>query len=377
MKRQLLFTTFALAAVSLLAGPGGIKYIESSFDLAVPNEQGVTLYYLKHYEDPSDENTLLGLKVVVPQGWDLDINGYPDPVWSHEFPYEAEIIRVPEYVSGMKVIGIGDYAFRDAPNLTTVELPNTIEWIGNEAFESDEQLRNVNIPASVKWVGNGGFQYSGLEEITVPASASGWDMCVFQSCPNLKTIHFDDALTAIPERMFFGCESLESVTFPASLHKIGLGAFSACSALRHAPLPAGLDTIEMGAFIDAPLQELTLPAGLKNVQANAFTNLSLSLTYITSLITEPAGVLEEMAFSDEWNEESQQMHLPKLRVPKGTKDLYMADTEWSKFEIEEEGKTAIDNVNDTQQAERKTLRNGMMIIEHNGMIYNVTGNEVR
>ena len=382
MKKGLLFVFAMLGLVtSLTAGPGGVDYIDGCFDYSVPNDDGVTLYYKKVYKDPeADPLVLLGLEVVVPQGWDLDINGYHDPIWSHEFPYQDTVIRVPATVMGLNVIGIGDYCFREAPNLRQVVLPNTITYVGNEAFESDTMLKELNLPESIEWAGLGAFQYSGFEHISIPASAANWDMSAFQMCPYLTQINFAQNLTIIPERMFFGCDSLETVVFPDSLRTIGLGAFSACSALKHVTLPEGLLEISMGAFIDAPLEELTIPATVRSIGSYAFTDIS-HMPYVTSLIMTPAGVLEEDAFGAKWGgdeEEGGTPSLPTLRVPQGTRNLYLADSEWSKFTIEEMTTDALDTISQKPKAKsQKLIRNGQLIILRDGRSFNALGTEIK
>ena len=56
-----------------------------------------------------------------------------------------------------------------------------------------------------------------------------------------------------------------------------------------------------------------------------------SLTLITSYIENPAGVLREDAISGWWEEQIPQVQAT-LYVPAGTKALYQADSEWSKFQ---------------------------------------------
>lgn len=378
-KSMFLMVALLSLATKMSAGPGGVEYINGCFDYSVANSDGVMLYYKMVYEDPEAEPlVLLGLEVVVPQGWDLDVNGYHDPIWSHEFPYQDTVIRVPATVMGMNVIGIGDYCFREAPNLRKVVLPNTILSIGNEAFESDTLLKELNLPESVEWAGLGAFQYSGFEHITIPASAANWDMSAFQGCPYLTQINFAEGLTLIPERMFFGCDSLETVVFPDSLKTIGLGAFSACSNLKHITLPEGLQEIQMGAFIDAPLEELTIPSTVQSIGSYAFTDLS-HMSYITSLIMSPVGVPEENAFGASWGggeEGEEQPTLPTLRVPQGTRTLYLSDTEWSKFTIEDISTDLREDVRERNSSDKKILRNGRMLIIRDGKMYDVLGAEV-
>ena len=56
-----------------------------------------------------------------------------------------------------KVTAVGNGAFAESSNLTSVSLPSTITSIGNYAFGNCSQLSNVNIPNTVKTIGASAF----------------------------------------------------------------------------------------------------------------------------------------------------------------------------------------------------------------------------
>ena len=134
----------------------------------------------------------------------------------------------------------------------------------------------------------------------------------------------------------------------------------------------------MGAFIDAPLTELTIPASVRSIGSFAFTDVS-HLSSITSLITEPAGVLEENAIGRSWGgeEEEQTPTLPLLRVPKGTISLYQADSEWSKFPIEEIVTSDIEKTDYQSSTINKVMQNGQVLMLRDGKTYTAIGTEVK
>ena len=167
------------------------------------------------------------------------------------------------------------------------------------------------------------------------------------------------------------------MTLPESVRKIDIGAFSACDSLAHINLPANLDTIAFGAFTEAPLEEVIFPANLKSIQPRAFRGIAAE--EISSLIMEPAGVLEEEGITGAYNWDTEtEAPLPKLRVPKGTKALYQADPEWSKFVILEEGEeTGIDQIVNRPSSNHKWMHDGQILILRDGKIYNALGNEIK
>ena len=74
--------------------------------------------------------------------------------------------------------------------------------------------------------------------------------------------------------------------------------------------------------------------------------------------------------------------LAHIYVPAGSVDDYKGATGWSaKASIIEAipggGETAVDNIQIDKAQGTKVLRNGMLLIERNGKLYNATGTEVK
>ena len=359
MRKNLLAAALLMLSVSAFAG--GI--IRDSYDFSADNGEGVTIYY---------KNVEGGAMVVLPY-----YDSSTDPMWVSwtEYVYTDPVIKVPEMAGGLTVVAIDNNALYNSPAIQTITLPNTIKSIGSWAFAGDSSLTSINIPESVEYVGESAFNSTGLSSAHVSAKMADWGMSLYQGCFNMQNITFDEDVTVIPERIFFNCEWLKSVTLPESVHKIDIGAFSACDSLAHINFPAKLDTIAFGAFTEAPLEEVTFPASLKSIQMRAFSRIAAE--YITSLIMEPAGVLQEEGITGVYDWETETYApLPKLIVPKGTKALYQADAEWSKFTILEGEETGIERV---QRAEKayKTVRNGQLVIERDGRTFNALGAEIK
>ena len=69
--------------------------------------------------------------------------------------------------------------------------------------------------------------------------------------------------------------------------------------------------------------------------------------------------------------------LCKLYVPAESIDLYRVATTWMDFDIQPMPATAIENIQNGNVQTTKALRNGHLLIEHNGHIYNVQGARVK
>ena len=93
-------------------------------------------------------------------------------------------VRIPQGISTLK------RTFQGYKDLTSVELPNTLESISYGAFWRCEKLTEVVIPEGVTEIGKEAFRYcSQLKKVTMPATVKRVESSAFAGCPEL-TIHF-------------------------------------------------------------------------------------------------------------------------------------------------------------------------------------------
>jgi len=105
---------------------------------------------------------------------------------------------------------IGDYAFCDCTELTSINIPNGVTTIGDCAFKGCKGLSSVTIPDGVASIGAGAFyDCMGLSSVTIP-----------------------DGVTSIGGGAFAWCSSMTSIIIPSSIMRIGEGAFAGCYELE-------------------------------------------------------------------------------------------------------------------------------------------------
>ena len=153
-------------------------------------------------------------------------------------------VTVPNSVTSM-----GDCAFQNCSNLTSVEIPTSVTSIGRSAFAGCSSLTSITIPNSVTSIGNAAFQMcSSLTSITIPNSVTSVGEYTFSSCSNLISVTIPNSVTNIGDNAFINCEALTSVTIPNSVTSIGNEAFAYCSALTSVTIPNSVMSIGNFAF---------------------------------------------------------------------------------------------------------------------------------
>ena len=121
------------------------------------------------------------------------------------------------------VKSIGEYAFSDCTNLTSIEIPSSVIILHNFAFLNCSNLTSIEIPSSVTSIG--WFTFSNctsLTNINIPNSVTTIGGCSFDNCTSLTSIVIPDSVTSIAEDSFSRCTNLtiycEATSKPEGWH---------------------------------------------------------------------------------------------------------------------------------------------------------------
>src|ERR1035437_2131053 len=218
-------------------------------------------------------------------------------------------VSIPETINGLRVTGIGNYAFGSRYDLESIVISDTVTNIGanallycglitisvatnNSAYCSvDGVLFNKRrtvlvrfpprktggyaIPTTVASVGDSAFDDCMLTNVTVPASVTKLGNDVFGDCQFLTSVAILGPVTSIGNASFAGCWSLTKVTLPNTITSFGDSAFASCVALPRISMPSGLRNIGDSAFnYCTSLTNIALPNGVTNIGAYAFEECS-------------------------------------------------------------------------------------------------------
>lgn len=200
------------------------------------------------------------------------------------------------------VTAIGNGAFFDYDNLTSVTFPNTIKEIGEDAFYDCNNLTSAVLPKSIKTIGDYAFDF----------------------CSELKNIGSLNMVEKVGKFCFYGTQ-LERITIPATLAEIGEGAFSGSPKLQEIVVEAGNPTYDSrgkcnaiieketntlhtacvntvipndvtiigpSAYRSVPIESIEIPSWITTIEKYAFFNTTLKSIVIPDNVTK----LGEAAF---------------------------------------------------------------------------------
>lgn len=278
------------------------------YDFSAKNDVGVTLFY-KFSTMDYNEVVLVSPSAGYYKG---DIRIPP------EVTYKGNVYRVTS---------IGDEAFWNCIELTSIVIPNSVTKIGNLAFYMCWGATSLTLGNSVTSIGDQAFTCCSFESIEIPGSVKEMGRNCFSKNNSLKSVTILNGVTKIGNYAFYSCSNLKSVTIPNSVTELGDDAFGDCESLESITIPNNVTTIGNYAFEGcSTLESITIPNSVKELGEYAFHGCT-SLTKIYSHITEPFPIYEYgMGIED---------HVT-LFVPLGTKSKYKITQGWKKFTSIEE-----------------------------------------
>jgi hypothetical protein len=130
------------------------------------------------------------------------------------------VVAIPKKIEGLPVIEIGKGAF-EGKGLTKITLPQSIGKIGDRAF-ANNRLSAVTIPdmvygipvtriaatsdSTVKYIGNGTFNFTTIQNLTLPAGLAEIDDGAFLGFTIQQVIFPNDSVKELWNRAYPGIE---------------------------------------------------------------------------------------------------------------------------------------------------------------------------
>lgn len=202
--------------------------------------------------------------------------------------YGATVIKCPKQYQGNVTIPshvtyegltycvtmIYTQAFYSCMGITSVTLPNTIEYIAQGAFWNCSNLTSINIPPSVKKIAR--IAFSGCEKLAKVniTDVKAWCNIEFETEESnpLLFSHF----------LFLNGKKIKNLVIPDGVEIIKGNAFNECYGLISVTIPNSVTSIEERAFCKCiNLESVKIGNGVKRIGNFAFfKNENLSVVYL-------------------------------------------------------------------------------------------------
>ncbi len=260
-------------------------------------------------------------------------------------------------------------------NISSVELPESLEKIGERAFAAVDggtsSLKRVNIPKNVKYIGYYAFAGTPLVRVYYNAEnaslyneyGENYNVHIFPE--SVTRVIIGEGVKSIPANLFYGLKNIARLEMPSTVESIGNYAFNGCSSLSHIDLPSSLREIGEGAFAGCAFQSVTsymrepFVLGSASVQEGETEKLGwkdengnitwyestgkttvwdpnagyewLPYHYVNASSETPFGNIDYSYERGNAEEEAanKKAVVPLLKVPNGTLDAYLADPSWA------------------------------------------------
>ena len=203
---------------------------------------------------------------VCSKGYDIHIDEISDFTLTKENKSTVEGLTGNEvyipaaFTSGGKwyrIVKIGEKAFYNNMDITSVVIPNTVTSITDSAFYGCVKMNSVTLPDGLTEIGSSAFHF----------------------CSSITSIALPSSLVTIGNSAFFNCTSLRDLVLPEKLVTIGDNAFKGCSNIKKAPIPASVKTIGKNAFMNCGITSFIGGAGLESVGEGAYSGCKINTVF--------------------------------------------------------------------------------------------------
>jgi len=262
--------------------------------------------------------------------------------------------------------------FSDCVNITSVELPETIDTLGSDSFSGCIGLEKFYIPRNVMQTHNNPVRgCSNIREIIVQDGNNRYSSIdgVLYRISNKRIVAYPPAkegetytigqkVQRVEASSFYGCKNLKKIVLPETVVRIEHDAFERCTKLEEINIPDGVTEIGYGAFRNClSLQHIILPLSLSNDGLGSYVfSGCTNIKSITVKQTIPVycydSDFEQICYDN-----------ATLYVPKGCKSKYETSAGWMNFKHIEESDIpdAIYNDNPFENPEENQIIAGYTI----------------
>ena len=191
------------------------------------------------------------------------------------------------------VTKIGSWAFAGL-KITSVKFNKKLKSIGDCAFYECENISSVTLPSGIKSIGDDAFYgvSSKFTTVTIPSSVTELGDCAFYNIKKVKissmkafcNITFG-GYAFIGSRgrysLYLNGKKVKTAKIPSGIKRIKNYAF-ADSGITSVSIPSSVTSIGKNAFRDSALSGISIPKGVSSIESNALNTRTLKSIKVDS-----------------------------------------------------------------------------------------------
>ena len=218
----------------------------------------------------------------------------------------ADLDNITSIVLPDSIVSIGSYAFSGCDNIESIVIPESVETIMSRAFYDCEKLASIEFKSAdnknaALTIGEFAFsQCNALTSLVIPENVVAIENSAFEGCSAVKSVSLPSTLETLSSRAFYGCSELTTVTFATGcvLDEIKSSAFENCKKLASIELPESIVKLRASVFAGcSSLADIALGSKLESIGSYAFYGCtSLSIVYVST-----SGFVSTISFVDAYS----------------------------------------------------------------------------
>ena len=208
-------------------------------------------------------------------------------------------------------------------SLTTIDLGGaTIEdnYIGNDMFRDREKLTSIVLPETLEYINGSAFRYcNGLTSIDIPASVKRIAQWAFDCCTNLATVTGMEGLSEVD--CYSDWDPFYGTAITEPVYGGSVFLYMPANVTGDYEMPAGIKMTAPGSIRNSQISSIILPGSLTDLGDDTFANCR-NLTDIYCYATTPP-----TCYSGVWDSDFDRSACT-VHVPASAVEDYQNADEW-------------------------------------------------